>query len=282
MFSSRDLSVPVQIHHPKSPILIPTTGNVDHPQPHDPRFTTHNLRNPTKHKNTKHENTKPNKNKKTDGAFYGPKIDITVFDALKRRFQCATVQLDFQLPIRFGLQYMTEDPLVTERPVIVHRAILGSVERMFAILTEHYGGKWPLWLSPRQATVVPISEASLGYAQQVRAALRAKGLHCEVDSSSGKMQKKVRDAQLQQANYILVVGEQERERGLVNVRTRDNHVHGMFALADVAAIMAEERDGRALASAFAGKAHLRAAAPEGQEERGAASGGGKKEEAPAA
>ena len=84
-----------------------------------------------------------------DGAFYGPKIDITVFDALRRKFQCATVQLDFQLPIRFKLQYQTEGT-ATERPVMVHRAVLGSVERMFAILTEHYAGKWPFWLSPRQ------------------------------------------------------------------------------------------------------------------------------------
>jgi threonyl-tRNA synthetase len=203
-----------------------------------------------------------------DGAFYGPKIDITVFDALKRRFQCATVQLDFQLPIRFGLQYMTEDPSVTERPVIVHRAILGSVERMFAILTEHYGGKWPLWLSPRQATVVPISEASSAYAQHVRSVLRSKGIHCEVDSSSSKMQKKVRDAQLQQVNYILVVGEQERDKALVNVRTRDNVVHGMFALADVADIMAEERDTRALSSIFAEKKHLKVAAPEKEKKAG--------------
>ena len=84
-----------------------------------------------------------------DGAFYGPKIDITVFDALRRKFQCATVQLDFQLPLRFGLQYATQDEGF-ERPVIIHRAILGSVERMFAILTEHFAGKWPFWLSPRQ------------------------------------------------------------------------------------------------------------------------------------
>ena len=86
-----------------------------------------------------------------DGAFYGPKIDITVFDALRRKFQCATVQLDFQLPIRFDLRYANGACDGFERPVIVHRAILGSVERMFAILTEHYAGKWPLWLSPRQA-----------------------------------------------------------------------------------------------------------------------------------
>lgn len=84
-----------------------------------------------------------------DGAFYGPKIDITVFDALRRKFQCATIQLDFQLPLRFQLQYATQDEKF-ERPVIIHRAILGSVERMFAILTEHFAGKWPFWLSPRQ------------------------------------------------------------------------------------------------------------------------------------
>eukprot|EP00879_Flechtneria_rotunda_P012639 GHRR01013197.1.p1 GENE.GHRR01013197.1~~GHRR01013197.1.p1 ORF type:complete len:660 (+),score=195.59 GHRR01013197.1:108-1982(+) len=101
-----------------------------------------------------------------DGAFYGPKIDITVYDALRRKFQCATVQLDFQLPIRFNLTYATEGT-ESKRPVIVHRAVLGSVERMFAILTEHFAGKWPLWLSPRQVMVVPISESSYGYAQQV-------------------------------------------------------------------------------------------------------------------
>jgi threonyl-tRNA synthetase len=126
-----------------------------------------------------------------EGAFYGPKIDITVYDALKRKFQCATVQLDFQLPIRFGLQYWTEDQQPV-RPVIVHRAILGSVERMYAILTEHYAQKWPLWLSPRQIMVVPISEASHAYASDVRRQLRAAHFHVELDKRDQKMQKKVR------------------------------------------------------------------------------------------
>jgi hypothetical protein len=125
-----------------------------------------------------------------EGAFYGPKIDITVYDALKRKFQCATVQLDFQLPIRFGLQYWTEDQQPV-RPVIVHRAILGSVERMYAILTEHYAQKWPLWLSPRQIMVVPISEASHAYAAEVRQQLRASLFHVELDKRDQKMQKKV-------------------------------------------------------------------------------------------
>ncbi|GAB4814792.1 hypothetical protein N2152v2_001838 [Parachlorella kessleri] len=186
-----------------------------------------------------------------DGAFYGPKIDITVFDALRRKFQCATVQLDFQLPIRFGLEYVTEDGTY-ERPVIVHRAILGSVERMFAILTEHFGGKWPFWISPRQVMVVPISERAFEYAGEVRARLRAAGLHCDVDLADRKMQKKVREAQLAQYNYILVVGEAEKEAGTVNVRTRDNHVHGMHKVEDVVGVLREEKATRSLGSLFGG------------------------------
>ncbi len=164
-----------------------------------------------------------------DGAFYGPKIDITVFDALKRRFQCATVQLDFQLPIRFNLSYVSEanEP---ERPIIIHRAILGSVERMFAILTEHFAGKWPFWLSPRQVMIVPVSEQSRDYAHEVRSVLRKEGFYCEVDDTDRKMQKKVREAQLEQWNYILVVGEGEKTNRTVNIRTRDNVVHGEHKL----------------------------------------------------
>ncbi|WIA11803.1 hypothetical protein OEZ86_002795 [Tetradesmus obliquus] len=187
-----------------------------------------------------------------DGAFYGPKIDITVYDALRRKFQCATVQLDFQLPIRFDLTYATEAG--SERPVIVHRAVLGSIERMYAILTEHYAGKWPLWLSPRQVMVVPISEASYEYAGQVRKALRAAHFHVDADVTDRKMQKKVREAQLAQYNYILVVGEQEKENGTVNVRTRDNVVHGMHKVADLVAVLSKERDSRSQASAFASHA----------------------------
>ncbi|KAK3411313.1 hypothetical protein EUGRSUZ_I00076 [Eucalyptus grandis] len=98
-----------------------------------------------------------------EGAFYGPKIDITVSDAFNRKFQCATLQLDFQLPVRFGLSYTAEDESKSETPVMIHRAVLGSVERMFAILLEHYQGKWPFWLSPRQAIVFPVSEKSRSY-----------------------------------------------------------------------------------------------------------------------
>lgn len=200
-----------------------------------------------------------------DGAFYGPKIDITVYDALRRKFQCATVQLDFQLPIRFNLEYATDSGF--ERPVIVHRAVLGSVERMFAILTEHYAGKWPLWLSPRQVMVVPISDNSGDYAREVQRVLRGAGFHVDADLMDKKMQKKVREAQLAQYNYILVVGEAEKAEQTVNVRTRDNHVHGMHKLADLLVVLRRERDQRLLESAFGKQA---AAAADGDAHSAAA------------
>ncbi|TKW09672.1 hypothetical protein SEVIR_6G118300v4 [Setaria viridis] len=165
---------------------------------------------------------KPWQINKGDGAFYGPKIDIGVFDALKRKFQCATLQLDFQLPLRFKLTYSAEDEAKLERPVMIHRAILGSVERMFAILLEHYNGKWPLWLSPRQAIVCSVSSGSVEYAKQVLARLHEAGFHVDIDMSDRTIQKKVREAQMAQFNYILVVGAQEAETGNVCVRVRDS------------------------------------------------------------
>ncbi|CAM0913102.1 unnamed protein product [Alopecurus aequalis] len=164
---------------------------------------------------------KPWKINEGDGAFYGPKIDIGVFDALKRKFQCATLQLDFQLPARFKLTYSAEDEAKLERPVMIHRAILGSVERMFAILLEHYNGKWPLWLSPRQAIVCCVSSNSLEYAKKVHAKIRAAGFHVDIDMTDRTIQKKVREAQLAQFNYILVVGAKEAESGKVVLRVRD-------------------------------------------------------------
>ncbi|EFJ09243.1 hypothetical protein SELMODRAFT_447798 [Selaginella moellendorffii] len=155
-----------------------------------------------------------------DGAFYGPKIDIQVSDALNRKFQCATIQLDFQSPIRFKLSYSAEDEAKIERPVIIHRAILGSIERMFAILLEDNAGKWPFWLSPRQAIVLTISEKFKDYAEEVRAKLHAAGFEVDVDVSDRKVDKKVREAQMAHYNYLLVVGAMEQEKGEVNVRTR--------------------------------------------------------------
>ncbi|KAL2540125.1 Threonine--tRNA ligase [Abeliophyllum distichum] len=160
-----------------------------------------------------------------DGAFYGPKIDISVSDAMRRKFQCATLQLDFQHPARFNLSYSAEDENKMERPVMIHRALLGSVERMFAILLEHYKGKWPFWLSPRQAIICPVSDKSQSYALEVRNRIHDAGFYVDVDTSDRTIQKKVREAQLAQYNYILVVGEEEVNTGQVSIRVRDEANH---------------------------------------------------------
>ncbi|KAF6739310.1 Threonine--tRNA ligase, cytoplasmic [Oryzias melastigma] len=162
-----------------------------------------------------------------DGAFYGPKIDIQIKDAIGRYHQCATIQLDFQLPIRFNLAYVSHDGDDKKRPVIIHRAILGSVERMIAILTENYGGKWPLWLSPRQVMLVPVGPTCEEYAEKVKQEFHINGFMADVDLDPGcTLNKKIRNAQLAQYNFILVVGEKEKTSNTVNVRTRDNKVHG--------------------------------------------------------
>ena len=137
-----------------------------------------------------------------DGAFYGPKIDITLMDALRRQHQCATIQLDFQLPIRFNLSYIDEKG-EKKHPVIIHRAILGSVERMVAVLLESFGGKWPFWLSPRQAMVVPVAAPFNEYAQTVQKQLKEAGFMCEANvDNTETMNKKVRNAQIAQFNFI--------------------------------------------------------------------------------
>ncbi|CAN6550684.1 unnamed protein product [Malus baccata var. baccata] len=157
-----------------------------------------------------------------DGAFYGPKIDISVSDALNRKYQCATLQLDFQLPQKFELNYSAEgEEGKLERPVMIHRAVLGSVERMFAILLENYKGKWPFWLSPRQAIVCPVSDKSQPYALEVRDRIHQAGYYVDVDTTDRTIQKKVREAQIAQYNYILVVGEEEVKTGQVSLRVRD-------------------------------------------------------------
>lgn len=160
---------------------------------------------------------------KGDGAFYGPKIDIHVKDALGRSHQCATIQLDFNLPSedRFNLKFVDHDGEVKE-PVIIHRAIYGSFERFIAILIEHFGGKWPFWISPRQAMVIPISEKFLEYSRQVTRSIRSNGYYVDVDDTDRKINKKIREAQLNQYNYILVIGAREEEKGTVNVRYRDS------------------------------------------------------------
>ncbi|XP_070256444.1 threonine--tRNA ligase 2, cytoplasmic [Myotis yumanensis] len=175
---------------------------------------------------------KPWKLNPGDGAFYGPKIDISIKDALGRSHQCATIQLDFQLPQRFHLTYVSKDGDDKKSPVIIHRAVLGSVERMIAILSENYGGKWPFWLSPRQVMVIPVGPTCDKYALQVSSTFFEEGFMADIDlDHSCTLNKKIRNAQLAQYNFILVVGEKEKANNAVNVRTRDNRIHGEISLA---------------------------------------------------
>ena len=154
-----------------------------------------------------------------DGAFYGPKIDFDVTDALGRKWQCATIQLDYQLPQRFDLTYVGADN-AEHRPVVIHRAIFGSFERFMAILIEHFAGAFPLWLAPVQATVLPIADRHVAYAREVQGALVAAGLRATVDERQEKVNLKIRDAQLQKVPYMLVVGDREAADGAVAVRSR--------------------------------------------------------------
>lgn len=160
-----------------------------------------------------------------DGAFYGPKIDIRIQDALKRWHQCATIQLDFQLPQRFNLKYrgekVVEEGAEPLRPVMIHRAVLGSIERFTAVITEHFGGKWPFWLSPRQVLVIPVSKPFYDYANEVRDKLWDAGLYADVDTGPETMKKKILLGEQAQYNFIFVVGQDEMEARAVNVRNRD-------------------------------------------------------------
>jgi threonyl-tRNA synthetase len=165
-----------------------------------------------------------------DGAFYGPKIDFHVSDALGRSWQLGTVQLDYQMPERFGLTYVGADG-AEHRPVMIHRAMLGSLERFMAVLIEQTAGAFPLWLAPVQAVVLPISERFAAYAEEVRAALAAAGLRAELDARNEKLGYKVREAQVQKVPYMLVVGAREQEDRTVSVRRRAGEDLGAMPLA---------------------------------------------------
>jgi threonyl-tRNA synthetase len=169
-----------------------------------------------------------------DGAFYGPKIDIKLEDALKREHQCGTIQLDFQLPERFELEYTAKDDKELNRPVMIHRAIYGSLERFMAIIAEQYGGKWPFWISPRQVIIVPVSEKYLDYAGKIKKQLDQE-FYVDLDESDNQIAKKVRNAQVAQYNFIFVVGAKEEENGTINLRTREDadKIHGEKTLAEM-------------------------------------------------
>lgn len=243
-----------------------------------------------------------------DGAFYGPKIDVTISDALKREFQCATLQLDFNLPRQFNLEYRTEEqatarpevngeraePASAEvepkatvelplrnagtadpesakkkddpayyrheltpgcaRPVMIHRALYGSFERFIAILCEHFGGKWPFWISPRQILIVPVMQSVNDYVLELQKIFREKRMHVDVDISGNTMQKKIRTGQMQKYNFIFVVGAQEKESRSVNIRNRDvpeTHKMGeLVPLDDAVKKLCALRDERRLSSAL--------------------------------
>jgi threonyl-tRNA synthetase len=172
------------------------------------------------------------------GAFYGPKIDISIRDALGRSWQCTTIQFDFNLAERFDLTFIGEDGKEA-RPYMVHRALLGSLERFLGILIEHYGGAFPVWLAPVQVMLIPITDRHVAYAKQVEVQLRAAGLRTEVDARSERMQAKIRHAQLQKVPYMLVVGDREAEAGAVAVRLRTEEDLGARSVEEFIA-MAQE------------------------------------------
>ncbi len=164
-----------------------------------------------------------------DGAFYGPKIDFDVTDAIGRRWQCATIQLDYQLPQRFDLKYVGADN-AEHRPVVIHRAIYGSFERFIALIVEHFAGAFPLWLSPVQAAILPLADRHLDYANRVRDQLAAAGMRVDVDGRVEKIGYKIREAQLQKVPYMLVIGDREVAEGTVDVRHRAAGVLGPRAV----------------------------------------------------
>ncbi len=184
-----------------------------------------------------------------DGAFYGPKIDIHIRDALGRSWQCGTIQYDMALPEKFKLEYMDHDG-IAKRPIMIHRALFGSLERFFGILIEHFAGKFPLWLSPIPVRVITVADRHADYAKSIAEQIQAAGFLCDIDDTSESVGKKVRNAQLHQVNYMLTVGDQEQEKGDVSLRTRDNVVHGSMALSQFLQAIREEFDAKAFVSPF--------------------------------
>ena len=173
------------------------------------------------------------------GAFYGPKVDLKIKDALGREWQCGTVQLDFQLPAKFELEYVAPDG-TRQRPVMVHRALLGSIERFMAVLIEHYAGAFPLWLAPVQARVLSVSEKAAAYADEVVARLREEGVRVEADLEADKLGAKIRRAQVDKIPYMLVVGEKDMAARVVSPRTRDGQQLPPMSLDDIARRIASE------------------------------------------
>lgn len=184
-----------------------------------------------------------------DGAFYGPKIDLHVHDAIGRSWQCGTIQLDMSLPHRFQLEYDGSDG-TPKRPIMVHRAIYGSIERFMAVLIEHFSGKFPAWLNPRPVRLIVVADRHTAHAIKILDEIRSHGIPCDVDNSHESVSKKVRLAQMEQVNYMLIIGDQECENDSVSLRTRDNVVYGEMKTKKFLETLYREVEDRSLESYF--------------------------------
>ena len=177
-----------------------------------------------------------------DGAFYGPKIDFHIEDSLGRSWQCGTIQLDFQLPQRFELEYIGSDG-EKHRPIVIHRVIFGSIERFIGILIEHFAGKFPVWLAPVQVKVLPISDNFVEYGSEVIGKLREAGIRCEIDNRSEKIGYKIREARNERVPYMIIVGEQEKTHGNISLRSREGGDEGSTSLEEfIARVQKEEKE----------------------------------------
>ena len=176
-----------------------------------------------------------------DGAFYGPKIDFHLEDSIKRTWQCGTIQLDFQMPQRFELEYVGEDGQ-KHRPIMIHRVVFGSIERFIGILIEHFAGKFPVWLAPEQVKVLPVTDRAAAYAEELVAAMNAMGLRASADLRKEKIGRKILDAELEKVPYKLVVGDKEVEEGSVSVRRRGEGDIGAMSKAEFFALVKKEND----------------------------------------
>lgn len=174
-----------------------------------------------------------------DGAFYGPKIDFHLEDCLGRTWQCGTIQLDFQLPERFELEYVGADDQ-KHRPVMIHRVVFGSIERFIGILTEHFAGAFPTWLAPVQVKVLAISEKHIAYAESVAKKLHDAGIRVEIDIRNEKIGYKIREAQLEKVPYMLIAGDKEEETGTVSVRARKEGDKGSMPVDEFIAVISRE------------------------------------------
>lgn len=174
-----------------------------------------------------------------DGAFYGPKIDFHLEDSIGRTWQCGTIQLDFQLPQRFEAEYIGKDGN-KHRPIMIHRVVFGSIERFLGILIEHFAGKFPLWLSPVQVKILPISDKYINYAKEIESILKKEGLRCEVDEKTEKIGYKIRTAQLEKIPYMLIIGEKERKTNLVSARKRDDGDLGNMSIEQFLEILSKD------------------------------------------